>query len=427
MFLRFLRRSSYAARGHLMKKPFLFVPLVVCASLSVVTILGCESADPVQPTPTTVIEQPAATPGPPPTATLIPTITPVPTPTTTPPPTPAPTPTPTHTPMPTNTPIPPTPTPIPPTATPTPTPTPRERARLLVGQRASAINRIEVGWRDNSGTGFIFAADDSQMFLLTNHHVIESDASDIRVSVRGNVYRALRVGYNEEADIAVLQIPLVPNVRPLPIARRTPAIGKPVMAVGFPLDRDLTFTYGEMVPSPYQSSFIWHTAPLNPGNSGGPLVNFDGEIVGINTCSLVSESTYCSVNYLALQGQVIAWLSGFTASKVVQEYPVTPTPVPQPIRLSGSGHSITRSVGLAPGRYQIDFRLRPIRRGGHIAIYAWNGNERALVLNTIAYTDSARQVILRIGGGWGYDLPPGKIHFDIDDEDFRWEITIRKV
>ena len=325
-----------------MRKPFQLVLLAVFATLSGVIILGCESEEQIKLTPTTEIEQPTATAVPTaiptpthtplPTSTPTATATPTATPTST--PTPLPTPTPTHTPTPT--PIPPTPTPTP-TFTPTPTPTPRERARLLVEERASAITRINVGWRDDSGTGFIFGADDSQMFLLTNHHVIESDASDIRVSVRGNVYRALRVGYNEEADIAVLQIPLVPNVRPLPIARRTPAIGKPVMAVGFPLDRDLTFTYGEMIPSPYQSSFIWHTAPLNPGNSGGPLVNFNGEVVGINTCSLVSQSTYCSVNYLALQGRIITWLSGFTASKVVEEYPVTPTPVPKPIRLSGSG------------------------------------------------------------------------------------------
>ena len=418
-----------------MKKPFPLLPLVVCASLSVVIILGCESDDQVQPTPTAGIEQPTAMPELTPTSTPVPTPTetpsptPVPTPTETPSPTPVPTPTPTPapTPTPTPTPSPPTPTPIPPTATPTPTPTPRERARLLVEERASAITRIEVGWRDTSGTGFVFAADDSQMFLLTNHHVIESDASDIRVSVRGNTYRALRVGYNEEADVAVLQIPRVPNVRPLPIARQTPGHGKPVMAVGFPLDRDLTFTYGAMIPSPYQSSFIWHTAPLNPGNSGGPLVNFNGEVVGINTCSLVSESTYCSVNYLALQGQIIAWLSGFTANKVIEEYPVTPTPVPQPIRLSGSGASVTRSIGLAPGRYELDFVIRPIRGGGVIAIYAVNGDERELVLLSIVRTHSTGREILRIGEGYGYDLPPGQIHFEIDYEDFRWEITVRKV
>ncbi len=418
-----------------MRERFPFLLFLVLASLSVVIILGCESDDQIQPTPTVEIEQPTATPAPTPSSTPVPTPTetpsptPVPTPTETPSPTPVPTPTPTPapTPTPTATPIPPTPTPIPPTATPTPTPTPRERARLLVEERASAITRIEVGWRDTSGTGFVFAADDSQMFLLTNHHVIESDASDIRVSVRGNTYRALRVGYNEEADVAVLQIPHVPNVRPLPIARQTPGHGKPVMAVGFPLDRGLTFTYGAMIPSPYQSSFIWHTAPLNPGNSGGPLVNFNGEIVGINTCSLVSESTYCSVNYLALQGQIITWLSGFTADKIIEEYPVTPTPVPQPIRLSGSGASVTRSIGLAPGRYEIDFRIRPIRRGGHIAIYARNGDASELVLNAVVYSDSTGREILRIGDGYRYDLPPGKIYFEIDDDDFSWEITVRKV
>ena len=338
------------------------------------------------------------------TATMTSTLTPTPTPTVT--PTPTPTPTPTVTP------------------TPTPTPTPRERVRASIEQRSSSITRIRAGY-SGSGTGFIFAADNSQMFVLTNHHVIEGNVNDINVSVRGNTYRALRVGFDEDADVTVLQIPYIPNVLPLPIAKETPRAGEPIMAVGYPLDRDLTFTFGEMVPSPYPSSFIWHTAPLNPGNSGGPLVNFDGEVVGINSCSLVSESTYCSVNYLALQADIIRWLSGFDAGNAIEPYPVTPTPVPQPLRLSGSG-TLSRSVVLAPGRYQVDFRIRPIGRGGHIAIYAWSGNERDLLVNEVIYSDWTAQKILRIGHEYQDDLPPGAIEFEFTDNDFHWEIDIRQ-
>lgn len=153
-----------------------------------------------------------------------------------------------------------------------------------------------------TGSGFIVSADG---YILTNHHVVEN-ADQVRVQLlNGRAYDARIIGSDANTDLAVLKIDaagLTPAA--LGVSERT-RIGEWVLAIGNPLGENLTFTVtsgivsakGRGLPglrNPAQNSiqdFIQTDAAINRGNSGGPLVNVRGEVIGINS-AIASENGF---------------------------------------------------------------------------------------------------------------------------------------
>ncbi|MBI4264909.1 MAG: Do family serine endopeptidase [Acidobacteria bacterium] len=140
--------------------------------------------------------------------------------------------------------------------------------------------------RRGAGTGFII---DQDGFILTNHHVI--DGAD-RIMVRltdGRNLRAERIGSDPDTDIALIK---VESPRPLPVAplgdSDTLRVGEWVIAIGNPLAYEHTVTVGVVSfigRKLFDSSldrYIQTDAAINFGNSGGPLINARGEVIGIN-------------------------------------------------------------------------------------------------------------------------------------------------
>lgn len=137
------------------------------------------------------------------------------------------------------------------------------------------------------GSGFVI---DPDGLIVTNNHVIDG-AFDITVTFKdGTSLHADVVGTTKIGDIALLQ---VHPTRKLPALRFTegPAlrVGEPVIAIGNPLGFGSTVTTGivsalnrDIMLSPFDS-FIQTDAAINHGNSGGPLFNPKGEVVGVNT------------------------------------------------------------------------------------------------------------------------------------------------
>ena len=141
--------------------------------------------------------------------------------------------------------------------------------------------------RRGAGTGFLI---DAAGYILTNHHVIV-DADRIMVRLTdGRTLKAERVGSDPDTDIALIK---VESARPLPHAALgdsdTLRVGEWVLAIGNPLAYDHTVTVGVV-------SFIGRElfdqsldrynqtdAAINFGNSGGPLINARGEVIGINS------------------------------------------------------------------------------------------------------------------------------------------------
>ncbi|MCI4664255.1 MAG: trypsin-like peptidase domain-containing protein [Neomegalonema sp.] len=142
-----------------------------------------------------------------------------------------------------------------------------------------------------SGSGFVW---DDKGHIITNHHVVASaPVASVRLS-DGRVYKAELVGSDPTHDIAVLRIKVEGKVPPaLPIGRSGDLrVGQTAFAIGNPFSLDWTLTRG--VVSALDRDFRTRTgrvmrgliqtdAAVNPGNSGGPLLDSAGRLIGINT------------------------------------------------------------------------------------------------------------------------------------------------
>jgi serine protease Do len=152
------------------------------------------------------------------------------------------------------------------------------------------------------GSGFIV---DRSGYILTNYHVVE-DSSRITVRLQdGEEFTARIVGADEETDLAVLKIDAGRELPYLAFGNSDAArIGDWVLAVGSPFGLARTVTAGIVsqtkretpTGNPFQR-FIQTDAAINRGNSGGPLVNMEGEVIGINSQIATSTGDYNGIGF----------------------------------------------------------------------------------------------------------------------------------
>ena len=144
------------------------------------------------------------------------------------------------------------------------------------------------------GSGFII---DKKGIVVTNNHVIQG-AEDIIVSVNGSVeYKAEVIGTDPYMDLAVLQILSDEKFKTVSFGDSDKArIGDWVIAIGNPFGFGGTVTSGIIssrnrdIGLTRYDDFIQTDASINQGNSGGPLFNLDGEVIGINTAIIAPGS-----------------------------------------------------------------------------------------------------------------------------------------
>ena len=175
-----------------------------------------------------------------------------------------------------------------------------------VEKSQNAVVRIECYKTENnkkvtsgSGSGFIFSSDG---YIFTNAHVI-LNAEVIRIHLLdGRETEGVMIGADADHDLAVLKI-YEPNLSVSKLGESSDLkIGQLVIAIGNPygyqhtvtagvisaLGRSLRTTTGRMMDNIIQTD-----AALNPGNSGGPLVDSNGEVIGVNTATILQAQGLC--------------------------------------------------------------------------------------------------------------------------------------
>lgn len=177
-----------------------------------------------------------------------------------------------------------------------------------VTDRRTRQRKTEQG----SGSGFIISSDG---FIITNNHVIEN-AQEIKVSLAdGRRVAASLKGADPSTDIAVLKI-YENNLKPLAFADSDQLqAGQIAIAIGNPLGLQHTITAGVVsaLGRTLRASdgrliddIIQTDASLNPGNSGGPLVNSLGQVIGVNTAMIPRAHGIC----FAVSGNLAAHSAG---------------------------------------------------------------------------------------------------------------------
>ena len=244
------------------------------------------------------------------------------------------TPSPTATPQPTQTPTP-TPT-LQPTATPTPTPTPVPELSIadVVDNARKSVVHIVGG--TGSGTGFVA---DPAGYILTNAHVVEG-ATSVTVVLDGGFRTTGKVvARDPERDIALVKI----DRGQQPILRFATGvrIGEEVIALGYPFAtaglENMTISTG--VVSALQSfggiNYVQTDAAINFGNSGGPLLDMAGRVVGMNTFGIskdVAEGLSFAIHYAVLSQRLAHMIAEANAPPTpTPTLTPTPTPVPAPV------------------------------------------------------------------------------------------------
>jgi serine protease Do len=188
------------------------------------------------------------------------------------------------------------------------------------------------------GSGFIVSP---KGYILTNEHVVEGSNRIIVGLQSGEKFRGTVVGIDEETDVAVVKIDAPRDLPTVTLGDSNAAqVGDWVLAIGSPFGLDQTVTAGIISKKERETPFFTNfqrflqtDAAINRGNSGGPLVNMRGEVIGINSQIATSTGDYNGIGFalpameanfvyrqILAQGKVRRGYLGVTLESVKDEY-----------------------------------------------------------------------------------------------------------
>lgn len=197
--------------------------------------------------------------------------------------------------------------------------------KITVGQINDPVYRFFYGNRTfeqrASGSGVVISPEG---YIITNNHVI-ADANSIEVTMNNSeTFNAELIGSDPSTDLALLKIE-ASNLHPIQFANSDDVkVGEWALAVGNPFNLTSTVTAGivsaksrsiNILQGDYQNeifpieSFIQTDAAVNPGNSGGALVNVQGELIGINTAIASKTGSYSGYSF-AIPSNLVKKVAG---------------------------------------------------------------------------------------------------------------------
>src|SRR6185369_11617434 len=255
---------------------------------------------------------------------------------------------------------------------------------IQVTARQTNRRRTPEGEATGSGSGFLFTPDG---FILTNSHVVHG-ATKIDVALMdGRRFQAELIGDDPDTDLAVIRIN-APNLVPANLGNsHSIRVGQLVIAIGNPygfqysvtagvvsaLGRSLRAQSGRLMDGVIQTD-----AALNPGNSGGPLVNSRGDVIGVNTAMILPAQGICfatsidtakfvagrlirdgkiSRSYIGLAGQNVP-----IPRRIIRFYQLPVETGVLVVSFETNGEvSAAREAGLLAGDLVVEFDGMPIR------------------------------------------------------------------
>jgi serine protease Do len=177
------------------------------------------------------------------------------------------------------------------------------------------------------GSGFIV---DPKGYILTNQHVVQGATRIIVRLQSGEEFRGVVKGIDEETDVAVIKIEASRDLPTVKLGNSDEVeVGDWVLAIGSPFGLDQTVTAGiiskkERQAGPLSTSFqqfLQTDAAINRGNSGGPLVNMRGEVIGINSQIATSTGDYNGIGFALPSNEAgFVYQQIITAGKVRRGY-----------------------------------------------------------------------------------------------------------
>lgn len=158
----------------------------------------------------------------------------------------------------------------------------------------------------STGSGFIYKTNESEAYLITNHHVVDGGNSFKITYTDGDEVEANLVGSDEYSDIAVLKVALKDGYKAVELGNSNiMRVGDTTFTVGAPLGDVYSWTVTRGILSgkerlvevslsnSYQSDYIMNVlqtdSPVNSGNSGGPISNSNGEVIGVVNAKISSS------------------------------------------------------------------------------------------------------------------------------------------
>ncbi|CAI6085599.1 hypothetical protein PAECIP112173_04696 [Paenibacillus sp. JJ-100] len=227
---------------------------------------------------------------------------------------------------------------------------------------------VTIESSDGQGSGFLY---NHQGDIITNAHVVEGSKEVTIRTLDHQEYRGTVIGFGEETDVAVVRVPDLAKMEPLPIASSKAEVGDEILALGSPLGFENTVTTGIIsgldrsfeIPPYIYTNLYQISAPITNGNSGGPLINAEtGAVLGINSTVVKQEGGIgFSIPITSVLKQVQQWSEGSPDAKGVHT-----------VRDSSSQ---TSSVALSEGEALVADFYDALNRSDYVYAYALLGSD----------------------------------------------------
>jgi serine protease Do len=202
----------------------------------------------------------------------------------------------------------------------------------MIEQAQASVVQVRRG-DHGAGTGIVWHAKGG---IITNHHVVASAGTKIEVELRdGRVLEARVIDSDPTLDLAMLNVP-ADNLTAVPVADSSKLrVGELVFAIGHPWGQRGVVTAGivsalskvKMRNSNQQMEYIKSDVRLAPGNSGGPLLDAQGRVVGINAMIMGGDLS------VAIPSNVVSsWVAQLPQTRIILGVQIQPAGLPADIR-----------------------------------------------------------------------------------------------